>query len=122
MKVLVVDDNEILASTIQLILEREGIEVMSAGDGKEGYSVFLDFQPDLIITDIQMPEQNGLEMMGNIRIHNPMIKTVYMSANMESFQPFLEEEKKKYPVRCVEKPFSLEALMESVSVSDQPVH
>ena len=115
MKVLVVDDNRLLADTIQEILEDDGLEVMSARDGQDGYSTYLLFKPDIIITDIQMPRKNGLEMMKRIRVHNPMIKTIYMSGNIDAFQPFLMEEKKRYPVSYFEKPFSLESLMRVVS-------
>jgi len=115
MKVLVVDDNRLLADTIQEILEDDGLEVMSARDGLDGYSTYLLFKPDIIITDIQMPRKNGLEMMKRIRVHNPMIKTIYMSGNIDAFQPFLTEEKKRYPVSYFEKPFSLESLMQVVT-------
>jgi len=115
MKVLVVDDNRLLAATIQEILEDDGLEVMSANDGVAGYSAYLTFRPDIVITDIQMPRENGLEMMGNIRRHNPRIKTIYMSADMAPYRPFLTEEKKRYPVSFVEKPFLLEALKREVS-------
>ncbi len=115
MKVLVVDDNRLLAETIQEILKNDGLEVMSARDGLDGYSTYLLFQPDIIITDIQMPRKNGFEMMKRIRKHNPRIKTIYMSGNMRSFEPSLIEEKKRYPVSYFEKPFSMELLMRLVT-------
>jgi DNA-binding NtrC family response regulator len=110
MRVLVVDDNRLLAATIRDILEDDGIEVMSANDGVDGYSAFLAFRPEVVITDIQMPRRSGVEMMHRIRNHNPMVKTVYMSGNMSSIRPFLTEEEKRYPVSFFEKPFSLESL------------
>jgi CheY-like chemotaxis protein len=115
MKVLVVDDNFVLAHSIQEILEDEGMEVMSANDGQEGYTAYLLFQPDLVITDIQMPRVNGLEMMAQIRAHNPMVKTIYMSGNINAYRSLLEGEKERYPVSFFEKPFSLESLTKLVS-------
>ena len=117
MKVLVVDDNLFLASIIQEILEGEGCDVMTAKDGNDGYSVYLLFEPDLIITDIQMPGKNGLEMMECIRTHNPMIQTIYMSGDISSFRASLLEEEKKYPVIFFEKPFPLARLTQFVSRS-----
>lgn len=114
MKILVVDDNRELAEVIQSILEGEGMEVISANDGKEGYTAYLLFTPDLVITDIQMPRQNGLEMMANIRAHNPMVKTIYMSGDIDAFRPSLDGEKKRYPVNFFEKPFSMESLRKYV--------
>ena len=110
MKVLVVDDNRLLAAIIQEALEDNGIEVRYANDGVDGYSAYLTFKPDVVITDIQMPRENGLEMMGHIRTHEPMIKTIYISGDIDHYRPFLREEKRKYPVSFFEKPFSIESL------------
>ena len=109
-KILIVDDNHLLAATIQELLEDDGLEVMSAKDGFDGYSAYLLFKPDIVITDIQMPRKNGLEMMEHIRIHEPMIRTIYMSGDIDPYRLFLKEEKRRYPVFFLEKPFSLESL------------
>ena len=114
MKVLVVDDNLLLAELIQETLEDDGLEVRSAKDGVEGYSAYLLFKPDVVITDIQMPRENGLEMMGHIRTHDPTIKTIYMSADIDPYRPFLKEEKNKYQASFFEKPFSIESLKRAV--------
>ena len=111
MKILIVDDNQELASAIQIMLEDEGYEVRLAKDGQDGYGIFLGFKPDLVITDIQMPRENGLELMEHIRTHNPMVRTIYMSGDLISFWSSLEEEKKRYPVSLLEKPFSKVELM-----------
>jgi CheY-like chemotaxis protein len=116
MKVLVVDDNASLATVIREVLEDDGQEVVYAKDGVDGYLAYLAFEPDLVITDIQMPRKNGLEMMRRIRVHNPMIKTVYMSGNINTFRQLLEEEERRYPVSYFEKPFLLESLRRAVGV------
>jgi len=115
MKILIVDDNQELAWAIQLMLENEGFEVRSAKDGQDGYWAFLEFKPDLVITDIQMPGGNGLELMEDIRTLNPTVRTIYMSGDLNSFWSPLEEEKKRYPVSLLEKPFSKGELMKLVS-------
>jgi CheY-like chemotaxis protein len=111
MRILIVDDNRELALMVQIILEEEGYHVRSANDSRDGYLAYLEFNPDLIITDIQMPGENGLELMEHIRTHNPMVRTIYMSGDLDSFLSPLEEEKKKYPVSLLEKPFSKFELM-----------
>ena len=110
MKILVVDDNQDVASVIKWMLEDEGYEVRSARDGQDGYSTYLLFHPDLVLTDIQMPEKNGLELMEYIRGINPTVRTIYMSADPSRYWLPLEEEKKKYHVDVLEKPFSREEL------------
>ena len=96
MKVLIVDDNQDIAFIVKMILEDEGFEIRSAIDGEEGFRVFLEFKPDLIITDIQMPGENGIELMKHIRQLNPLVRNIYMSGDLCSFRPLLEEEKGKF--------------------------
>ena len=115
MKILVVDDNELLGSLLQVMLENEGNEVRSAQDGIDGYLTYILFQPDIVITDIQMPRENGLELMKHIRTHNPTARAIYMSGNLEEYWLPLEEEKKRYPISFIEKPFSKDELMTLVS-------
>jgi CheY-like chemotaxis protein len=115
-KILVVDDNTNLASIIQMMLEDEGHQVRSAKDGREAYLIYLRFKPELILTDIQMPENNGLELMTHIRSHNPTVRTIYMSGDLGRFRCQLEEERRKYPVTLLEKPFSKTELMRLLSL------
>jgi CheY-like chemotaxis protein len=115
MKILIVDDSQDLAFTLQMMLATEGFEVMSANDGREGYLAYLDFKPDLVITDIQMPGETGLELVGQIRLLNPMVRTIYMSGNLGSFLSPLEEERKTHPVSLLAKPFSRGQLLSTVS-------
>ncbi len=115
MKVLIVDDSQEISSIVKMILEDEGFEIRSATDGEEGLRIFVEFQPDLIITDIQMPGENGIEFVRNIRRLNPLVRTIYMSADFCSFRMPLEEEKEKYSAGLLEKPFSKDELMGLVS-------
>jgi len=110
-KVLIVDDNLLLASLLQIMLEDEGYETRCAGDGQEGYAGYLFFRPDIVITDLLMPKANGIELMKNIRRQNPEVKTIYMSADLHPFSPLLQEEKSRYPVGILPKPFSKENLL-----------
>ena len=113
MKLLIVDDDEALAGLIKKMIERIGIyRVKTAANGKEGFEIFLYFKPDIILTDIQMPVKNGFEMIKDIRNHDPEIKTIYMTGNMSQFQTRFEEEKTKYKVNLLNKPFSCARLTE----------
>jgi len=119
MKILIVDDNQDLAVLLQLMLEDEGYEVKIAKDGWDGYMSYLLYGPDLIITDIQMPMKNGLELMEAVRTHNPKARAIYMSGDLSHFESLLEEEKKRYQVSFLEKPFSKMDLMKLLSESSQ---
>ena len=103
---MVVDDNLPLASLLKMILEEEGYEAQFAGNGLEGYANYLLFRPEVVITDLHMPKANGMELMKNIRKQDPGVKTIYMSGDMRPFSPLLDEEKNRYPVSLLPKPFS----------------
>ena len=77
--------------------------------------IYFQFLPDLVITDIQMPGENGLELINHIREHDPLVKTIYMSGDLNQFYPLLKEERTKYPVNFLEKPFSGMELIGRVS-------
>jgi CheY-like chemotaxis protein len=117
MKILIVDDNQDLAFLIKWMLEDEGYDVRSAQNGSDGYTTYLLFNPDLVLTDIQMPEKNGLELIKEIRCHNPGVKTIYMSGDLSRYGSPLEEEKEKYHVGILEKPFSRNELISLVARS-----
>ena len=108
---MVVDDDLLLASLLQMVLEDEGYEARSAGDGIEGYTRYLLFRPEVVITDLHMPGADGVEMMRNIRKQDPWVKVIYMSGDLLSFFSVLNEEKRRYPVLILPKPFSREDLL-----------
>ena len=108
MKVLIVDDNEVLTGLLKEMLEIEGVDhVETAENGEEGYAVFLLFKPDIILTDIEMPVKNGLEMVKDIRAHYAGIKIIYMSSDSDRYRKLLEDEKIRYKARFINKPFLL---------------
>jgi len=105
MKILIVDDNEVLANLIKEMLDREGLyQVETAVNGEEGYEAFFNFKPDIILTDIEMPVKNGIEMIRDIRAHHPGVKTIYMSSNIRRYQALLEHEKTEYKSELLNKP------------------
>ena len=97
------------------MLGDENYEVRLARDGKDGYLAYLLFKPDLVITDIQMPERNGLKLMEIIRMHNPEVKTIYISGNLSEFRLLLQKEKTRYHAGFLQKPFSKSELILEVS-------
>lgn len=69
-QVLVVDDNEDAADTLGKLLELLGAEVRTATDGIGALELLKQFQPDLVLLDIGMPEMDGYEVARRIREHN----------------------------------------------------
>ena len=66
-RVLVVDDEKDLRDAIQTALSYEGFEVETAEDGVDGYNKMREFKPDLVLLDIIMPKQNGIDTLKAVR-------------------------------------------------------
>lgn len=84
MKILYVEDDQVIRESIVKFLERRFKHVYSAENGLEGLKLFEHHSPDIIITDIQMPVMNGLEMVKKIKESAPSLPIVVMSAYSES--------------------------------------
>lgn len=68
--ILIVEDNNIIRDQIVAILEMSGYTAMAAANGSDGLRLACQSRPALIISDVMMPELNGLDMLRNIR-QNP---------------------------------------------------
>ena len=66
-KILVIDDNDLVRASTRAILESEGYAVDEAGDGDVGIARATSSAPDLILTDIVMPNKEGIEMIRDLR-------------------------------------------------------
>ena len=82
-KVLIVDDEESVRRFFQRVLRGEGYEVLVARNGKEALELLRHGRPDLVITDLVMPEQDGLEAIRAMRRDNPGVKIVAVSGAFE---------------------------------------
>ncbi len=79
-KILVVDDEESIREFFEIMLKREGYQVLSASNGKEGLEQLKKHQVDLIISDIQMPEMSGMELLAQVKEQDPEMPVVMITA------------------------------------------
>lgn len=79
MKILIIDDDDLIRLTCRSVLQKAGFSVVEASNGNAGVAAFKSEAPDLVITDILMPDKEGLETITEIRAHNPQIKIIAMS-------------------------------------------
>lgn len=77
--ILVVDDDAQVRDMLTTTLEREGYEVCEASDGAEAVEVYDPMKVDLVITDIVMPEKEGIETIMDIRGKNPQAPIIAIS-------------------------------------------
>ncbi len=78
-KILVLDDEPSILLMIKKMLEKAGYEVIVASNGKEGMRLFERDKPDMVITDIIMPEKEGLETIFELRRMHPDLKIIAIS-------------------------------------------
>lgn len=78
--ILVVDDNEDICSFISAALEGAGYEVRTAAEGAEALALQRERRADLLITDIFMPGQEGIETLWRCKAEFPQTKIIAMSA------------------------------------------
>lgn len=78
--ILIVDDEKELRESLANIFQLEGFDVRVATNGLEAFAAMNDFAPDLIISDINMPDCNGLVLFREVhRLYTPPIPMIFLS-------------------------------------------
>lgn len=112
-KVLVVEDHHDTSYLLCRLLKMEGYEVEHAIDGLVGYNAAAAVHPDLIVTDLQMPRMDGIELIKRIRASNSIKSTpiIVMSAfGQRRINDAMQAGADGY----VEKPIDLDTFLETV--------
>src|SRR5690606_29519094 len=78
-KIVIVDDEPLFRRVLAAKLKAVGHTVFEAGDGKAGEKLIIAEQPDLVLLDVWMPEQDGIATIVNVRKHAPEVKVIVMS-------------------------------------------
>jgi DNA-binding response OmpR family regulator len=78
-RILIIDDDDLIRQMLRAVLEREGYDVLDASDGREGLRVFMKNPVDLVVTDLVMPEKEGLEIIIELRRNFPDLKIIAIS-------------------------------------------
>jgi YesN/AraC family two-component response regulator len=85
-KVLVCDDNPVIVFMLESLISKKGIEVITAVDGKDGYDKTLTTHFDFIITDIEMPNMSGWDLIESVQKDGfDMKKVIVISAQLEQY-------------------------------------
>jgi two-component system, chemotaxis family, chemotaxis protein CheY len=114
--ILIIDDDDQPRHMLQQVLTRAGYEVIDARDGNEGLQRFRATPADVIITDILMPEKEGLETIIDLRREFPRAKIIAMSGGGRAGNlNFLDVASRLGAQRTLEKPFDLQAMLRAVS-------
>ena len=114
-KILIIDDEEIVRFTLREILESDGHDVSEASDGNKGLNAQRADPAELVITDIIMPEKEGVETIIELQKEFPDTKIIAISGGgrMKNMD-FLEVAKKFGAHSVMSKPFSAKELIAQV--------
>lgn len=66
-KVLIVDDEPNIVLSVEFLMQRDGLDVVTANDGQEALELLASSRPDLMILDVMMPRKNGFEVCAEVR-------------------------------------------------------
>ena len=114
-RILVIDDEESIRNVLCTLLEGAGYEVMEAQNGRAGIQQCRRVSVDLVITDIIMPEGEGLETIRELRRSYPGLKIFAMTGARISRQlDILNIAKAFGAIRTFDKPFDLDEMLNAV--------
>ncbi|MGA2692059.1 MAG: response regulator [Opitutaceae bacterium] len=120
-RILLVDDDDLFRRMLALILTKLGYEVREACNGKEAIKLFDDSAPDVVLTDLIMPEKEGLETIAEIRQSHPHVKIIAMSGGGRvSAVDHLRVAKAMGADQILAKPFSNEAVAAALEMVLNP--
>jgi CheY-like chemotaxis protein len=115
-RVLIVDDNTALRESLQLVLSQAGYEVETARDGGEAVQVQASHPADVLLTDIFMPDRDGIETIQLFRSRYPAMGIIAMSgdAHFPVQTDYLQVAEVAGANFTLRKPFKPQALLEKL--------
>lgn len=113
-RILVIDDDADMRALLDEMLTAGGHEVAQAGDGREGVAKYRTDQADLVITDLCMPNQEGLETIIELRRDFPNVRIIAMSGKTFA-RAMLTIATRLGAVETLEKPFQPPELLGAVA-------
>jgi CheY-like chemotaxis protein len=115
-RILLIDDDDAVRTVLNKMLVASGHTVIEARNGKEGMKLLPQTNPDLLITDLVMPEMEGFEVLMEVRQKNRKLKIIAISGGGRfSADDYLKTAEFLGADRILAKPFSHEVLMKTVN-------
>ena len=115
-RILIIDDDERTRKLFRKILEAESYEVIEASDGNEGIKLYRQDPTDLVITDIIMPEKEGIETIMELKKDFPDVKVIAVSGGgHEEAESYLNIAKKVGAAEALTKPIKNDELVEIIA-------
>ena len=114
-RILLVDDDDLSRGAVHKMLERSGYTVHSTATGQEALAHFRREAPDLVITDLIMPEVDGLEVIQELRRNDPGVRILAISGGGRvDAEEYLSVARKFGASQVLSKPFTGQELKTAV--------
>ena len=113
-RILLIEDNDSIRTLLREALELAGHTVIEARDGAEGLDLFPQAGADLVITDIVMPDKDGLDVVTALREQVPPVNIIAISGARDSAEDYLDLAHRMGAMKVLLKPFSIAALIVAV--------
>ncbi len=111
-RIMIVDDDPGIRRALHILLSRSGYHVTQARDGMEALRMWRETGGDLVITDLHMPEKDGIEMIVELLSYTPGIRIIAMSGGGQTKRlDLLGNATLLGAVHTIEKPFTLNEMM-----------
>ncbi|SRR5258706_11261594 len=115
-RILLIDDDEAVRTLLRMTLSRAGYEVIEADDGQRGLQLLAESSVDLVITDLVMPQKEGLETILELRRKNPSAKIIAISGGGRMDPKVnLAVAEKFGALRTLAKPFSQQEILDAIA-------
>jgi DNA-binding response OmpR family regulator len=122
-RILIVDDDASIRRTLHLLLSQAGYDVLQASDGLEAVRLWRDRGGDLVITDLHMPEKDGIQTIIELLSHSPGIRIIAMSGGGQTKRlDLLGNFSLLGSVMTIEKPFTIAEMLATVHQALNRVH
>ena len=115
MRVLYAEDHAVTREAMTSYLKRQNIQVIEAQDGTEAWALFQEQRPDIVITDINMPGMDGLELTKHIRSTAPDTPVIILTAYSEL--PLLQKFTDLGVTQCVTKPSGVSVVLSALETA-----
>ena len=111
-RVLIVEDEPVILHTLKLILERHGFDCQAARTAQEALTIARSFHPNILLSDINLPDHNGIEVAIKLRQHSPRCRVVLLSGEVSSSELLEQARQNGHRFEVLAKPAEPERLLQ----------
>jgi CheY-like chemotaxis protein len=114
-KILIVDDDPIVAETMELVFSRRGYDVRSAHSAEDAIAVLADWKPDVALLDVMLPQMNGVDLGILLELNYPDCRVLLLSGHPGTAELLEAAKKRGHDFDILAKPLHPAFILDAVS-------